>query len=59
LSLDEANQEGCKRMRLPENGSTQDTQTEAILFIGHATALIRYARFTILTDPICMHKHEQ
>ena len=46
-------------MRLPENGSTQDMQTEAILFIGYATALIRYARFTILTDPICMHKHEQ
>ena len=37
-------------MRLPENGSTQDTQTEAILFIGYATALIRYARFTILTE---------
>ena len=28
-------------MRLPENGSTQNRQTEAILFIGYATALIR------------------
>jgi len=29
------------------------------LFIGHATVLIRYAGFTMLTDPIFIHMHEQ
>ena len=33
--------------------------TGSILFIGNATVLIRYAGFTILTDPNFIHMHEQ
>jgi L-ascorbate metabolism protein UlaG (beta-lactamase superfamily) len=29
------------------------------LFIGNATLLIRYAGFTVLTDPTFVHRHEQ
>ena len=38
---------------------TPDLATGSILFIGTATVLIRYAGFTILTDPNFIHKHEQ
>src|ERR687884_662076 len=30
----------------------------SIFFIGNATVLIRYAGFTILTDPTFIHMHE-
>ena len=33
--------------------------TGSIFFIGNATALIRYAGFTILTDPTFIHMHEK
>jgi L-ascorbate metabolism protein UlaG (beta-lactamase superfamily) len=48
-----------RALRLPEKGATHDTQEGSILFIGNATVLIRYAGFTILTDPTFIHKHEQ
>jgi L-ascorbate metabolism protein UlaG (beta-lactamase superfamily) len=31
----------------------------SVLFVGNATVLIRYAGFSILTDPSFIHKHEQ
>jgi L-ascorbate metabolism protein UlaG (beta-lactamase superfamily) len=34
-----------------------DFTTGSIYFIGNATVLIRYAGFTILTDPTFIHKH--
>lgn len=33
--------------------------TGSIYFIGNATVLIRYAEFTILTDPTFIHMHEK
>ncbi len=32
--------------------------TGSIFFIGNATTLIRYAGFTILTDPNFLHQHD-
>ena len=43
---------------LPSDGPP-DMTTGLILFIGNATVLIRYAGFTILTDPNFIHRHEQ
>lgn len=41
--------------------STQPANFTAgsIFFIGNATVLIRYAGFTILTDPTFIHKHDE
>ncbi|HET8522209.1 MAG TPA: MBL fold metallo-hydrolase [Thermomicrobiales bacterium] len=36
-----------------------DLATGSIFFIGNATVLLRYAGFTILTDPTFIHMHEQ
>src|SRR4051812_16217486 len=36
-----------------------DTSTGEVLFIGTATVLLRYAGFTILTDPNFLHRGEQ
>jgi hypothetical protein len=36
-----------------------DMATGSITFIGNATVLIRYAGFSILTDPTFIHKHER
>jgi L-ascorbate metabolism protein UlaG (beta-lactamase superfamily) len=33
--------------------------TGSIFFIGTATVLIRYAGFTVLTDPNFIHMHEK
>src|SRR5215204_63082 len=44
---------------LPAQEGTPDLTTGSILFIGTATVLIRYADFTILTDPNFIHRHEQ
>ena len=40
-------------------GAAPDLATGSIFFIGTATVLIRYAGFTILTDPNFIHMHEQ
>ena len=44
---------------LPSNGHAPDLGNGSVLFIGNATVLIRYAGFTILTDPTFVHMHEQ
>ena len=44
---------------LPAGNTASDMATGSILFIGNATVLIRYAGFTILTDPNFIHMHEQ
>jgi L-ascorbate metabolism protein UlaG (beta-lactamase superfamily) len=44
---------------LPSDGGSFDSTTGSIFFIGNATVLIRYAGFTILTDPTFIHMHEQ
>lgn len=36
-----------------------DATTGSIFFIGNATVLLRFAGFTILTDPTFIHMHEQ
>src|SRR5919199_5131249 len=44
---------------LPSEGTSPDVSTGSIFFIGNATVLIRYAGFTILTDPTFIHMHEK
>ena len=46
-------------MTLTAGDASPDTATGSIFFIGNATVLIRYAGFTILTDPTFIHMHEQ
>jgi len=46
-------------MTLTSDSPAPDLSTGSILFIGNATVLIRYAGFTILTDPTFIHMHEQ
>lgn len=51
-----------KEIRLPVSSedSADTTTTEgSVYFIGNATLLIRYAGFTILTDPTFVHMHEK
>jgi L-ascorbate metabolism protein UlaG (beta-lactamase superfamily) len=44
---------------LPPGTTPADLRSGSIFFIGNATVLIRYAGFTILTDPTFIHMHEQ
>jgi L-ascorbate metabolism protein UlaG (beta-lactamase superfamily) len=44
---------------LPVGDTSSDLATGSIFFIGNATVLMRYAGFTILTDPTFIHMHEQ
>ena len=44
---------------LPSTGASPDLSTGSIFFVGTATVLIRYAGFTILTDPNFIHMHEK
>ncbi|HEX2279006.1 MAG TPA: MBL fold metallo-hydrolase [Candidatus Tectomicrobia bacterium] len=44
---------------LPLGDVSSDMATGSIFFIGNATVLMRYAGFTILTDPTFVHMHEQ
>src|SRR4051812_10228131 len=46
-------------MTILSGGPAPDVTTGSIFFIGNATVLIRYAGFTILTDPTFIHMHEQ
>ena len=41
------------------NASSTQPNTGSIFFIGNATVVIRYAGFTILTDPTFIHMHEK
>jgi L-ascorbate metabolism protein UlaG (beta-lactamase superfamily) len=46
-------------LTIPSDGPAPDVTTGSVFFIGNATVLIRYAGFTILTDPTFIHMHEQ
>jgi L-ascorbate metabolism protein UlaG (beta-lactamase superfamily) len=49
-----------EEIRLSSSSSkSADLKTGSIFFIGNATVLIRYAGFTILTDPTFIHMHEK
>lgn len=48
----------ARKLVLPTESSKPDFETGEILFIGTATVLLRYAGFTILTDPNFLHKGE-
>ena len=39
--------------------SSSSSTTGSVFFIGNATVLIKYAGFTILTDPTFIHMHEK
>ena len=44
---------------LLSTGAPADMSTGSTFFIGTATVLIRYAGFTVLTDPNFIHMHEK
>jgi L-ascorbate metabolism protein UlaG (beta-lactamase superfamily) len=44
---------------LPAGTGSPDFANGSVMFIGNATVLIRYAGFTVLTDPTFIHMHEQ
>lgn len=46
-------------LTFPAAHDPADLETGSIFFIGNATVLIRYAGFTILTDPTFIHMHEE
>ena len=46
-------------MESNNNNSSSTSTKGSIFFIGNATVLIKYAGFTILTDPTFIHMHEK
>lgn len=46
-------------IQLPSGEGHPELERGSIFFIGNATVLIRYAGFTLLTDPTFIHIHEQ
>jgi L-ascorbate metabolism protein UlaG (beta-lactamase superfamily) len=48
-----------QQLTIPPSDSASDLVTGSIFFIGNATVLVRYAGFTVLTDPTFVHMHEQ
>ncbi|HJU18634.1 MAG TPA: MBL fold metallo-hydrolase [Stellaceae bacterium] len=46
-------------LTLPAGSEPPDLSHGSIFFIGNATVLLRYAGFTVLTDPTFIHKHGQ
>lgn len=47
-----------RALLLPTTDAPPDLRTGSVFFIGNATTLIRYAGFTILTDPNFLHQHD-
>ena len=47
-----------KQFSLPSLDGAVDVRRGSLLFIGTATVLLRYAGFTILTDPNFLHQGE-
>ena len=47
------------QLTLKPGNEAADIVTGSVFFIGNATVLIRYAGFTVLTDPTFIHMHEQ
>ena len=54
-----ANMSIAHEILLNTGNATPEATTNSISFIGNATLLIRYAGFTILTDPTFVHMHEK
>ena len=48
-----------RTLTLPSGGGKPDFKPGTIFFVGTATVIIRYAGWTILTDPNFLHKGEQ
>jgi len=48
-----------KEITISNSNSSSNIDTGSITFIGNATVIIRYAGFTILTDPTFIHMHEK
>jgi L-ascorbate metabolism protein UlaG (beta-lactamase superfamily) len=48
--------EGGRELLLPSDGKTPERDRGTIFFVGTATVLLRYAGFTILTDPNFLHR---
>lgn len=48
-----------KELVLPTPRSKPNMRLGSVFFIGTATTIIRYAGFTILTDPNFLHRHER
>jgi len=51
-----ATMENTSSLALPAGAESVDTAQGSIFFIGTATVLLRYAGFTILTDPNFLHQ---
>lgn len=48
--------DSARTLVLPTNGAKPDYASGSLFFIGTATVLLRYAGFTILTDPNFLHQ---
>lgn len=48
--------DSARTLILPINGAKPDYASGSLFFIGTATVLLRYAGFTILTDPNFLHQ---
>lgn len=51
--------QSARTLLLPADHGTIDMERGSIFFIGTATVILRYAGFTILTDPNFLHSGEQ
>lgn len=51
--------DSAMRLVLPDGGSQPDLKRGSVFFIGTATVIIRFAGFTILTDPNFLHRGEK
>jgi hypothetical protein len=59
LIVQAASMSRAHEITLPSGGMAPDVTAGSISLIGNATVLIRYAGFTVLTDPSFIHVHEQ
>ena len=50
--------DSARELVLPTDGESTDFETGSLFFIGNATVILRYAGFTILTDPNFLHQGE-
>jgi len=50
--------DSARELVLPVGGESPDFETGSLFFIGNATVLLRYAGFTLLTDPNFLHQGE-
>ena len=48
-----------KEIKIPSSNTFPNKDTGSIYFIGNATILLKYAGFTILTDPTFIHMHDK